>query len=331
MKLRMCEWASVRMCAGAFAMLFVCGTSTFAQDLLLVGNKQDANLSVIDASTGKTVKLIPTGIGPHEVAVSHDRKWAVVANYGARPAGNSLTLIDLAKLDTVRTISLGTFTRPHGIAFLPDSRTVAVTSETSRAVVLVDVVAGNVTGTIATDQQGTHMVSVSADGKRAYTANIGSGTATEIDLESQQALRRFDAGPQSEAVALSPDGKELWVGSNAAGTVSVFDLASSDKVATLAAPGVPIRVYFSPDGKRALVSSAQSGIVRIFDAATRNETAAIEVQGTPIGAVFSPDGSRAYVARNSANDIAVVDLSSMKVVANFATGTGPDAIAYVRR
>lgn len=329
--LRRCELANVRSVAIACGMLLLSTAAVPAQDLLLVGNKQDADLSVIDVTTGRTVKRIPTGIGPHEVAVSPDRKVAVVANYGAQPPGNSLTVIDLARLDVLRTISLETFTRPHGIAFLPDNRTVVVTSETARAVVLVDVSNGELTGIVQTDQQGTHMVSVSADGKRAYTANIGSGTATEIDLENQQALRRFDVAPQSEAIALSPDGKELWVGSNGAGTISVFQLGTATKVATLEAPGVPIRIYFSPDGTRALVSSAQAGVVRLFDTAARKETAAIGVQGTPIGAVFSPDGTHAYVARNSANDIAVIDLATMKLVASYATGNGPDAIAYVKR
>lgn len=315
----------------AWALVLVFAVSASAQDLLLVGNKQDANVSVINASTGATIKKIPTGIGPHEVAVSPDGKLAVVANYGAQPAGNSLTVIDLAKLDTVRTISLESFTRPHGIAFLPDNKTVAVTSETARAVVLVDVTTAAITGMIGTEQAGTHMVSVTADGKRAYTANIGGGTATEIDLENQQALRRFDVAPQAEAVAVSADGNELWVGSNAAGTVTVFDLKSGNRVAALQAAGVPIRVYFSPNGKQALVSSAQAGVVRLFDVGGRKETAAIDVQGMPIGAVFSPDGSRAYVARNAAHDIAVIDLKTLKVVGNYQTGTGPDAIAYVRR
>jgi YVTN family beta-propeller protein len=316
---------------GVSILLLCCTSMAFGQgsDLLLVGNKQDADLSVIEVTTGRTIKRIPTGEGPHEVAVSRDGKLAVVANYGAATPGNSLTVIDAKTLEVVRTVSLDNFTRPHGIAFMPDHRTVAVTSETSRAVVLVDVVAGTVSGSVATGQQGSHMVSVHADGKRAYTANIGSGTATALDLERRQAVQTFQIGPQSEAIALSPDARELWVGSNQAGTVSVFDVATSEQIARLDAPGVPIRVYFSPDGKRVLVSSAQASTVRFFDAVTRKQEAAITVQGTPIGAVFSPDGARAYVALTGANRIAVIHLKSMTVIASHETGAGPDGIAYL--
>ncbi|MGQ0815396.1 MAG: YVTN family beta-propeller repeat protein [Gemmatimonadota bacterium] len=311
------------------AMLVV--RPALAQDLLLVGNKQDADLSVIEVATGKTLKRIPTGVGPHEVAVSPDRELAVVANYGAQPAGNSLSVIDTGTLDVVRTISLDTFTRPHGLVFLPDNRTVVVTSETSRAIVIVDVVAGAITGHVATDQQGTHMVTVNAEGTRAFTANIGSGTASEVDLTNQALVRTLEVAPQAEAIALSPDGRELWVGSNGAGTVTVFDVAKGEKVATLPAAGVPIRVYFSPDGKLALVSSARAQTVRFFDTAERAEKAAVKVSGTPIGAVFSPDGSRAFVALTGADAVAVIDLKSFAVVGTFATGTGPDGIAYLQR
>lgn len=313
------------------AVLLLGAAPAEAQDLLLVGNKQDADVSVIDVKTGKTVKRIATGVGPHEIAISPNARIAVVANYGAQPAGNSLSVIDTRTLEVIRTISLDTYSRPHGVAFLPDNQTVAVTSETTRSVVLVNVNEGRITNVIATDEQGTHMVSVSADGRRAFTANIGSGSASEIDLENGALIRNFDVAPQAEAVNLTPDGKEVWVGSNGAGTVTVFDVATQEKIATLPAPGVPIRVYFSPDGGLALVSSAQAQTVRFFDARKRNEVAAIKVSGTPIGAVFAPDGTRAFVALTGANAVAVIDTRTFEIVASHPTGTGPDGIAYLRR
>lgn len=51
---------------------------------LLVLNKEDATLSIIDPATRKTVAQVPTGEGPHEIAASNDGKFAFVANYGAR-------------------------------------------------------------------------------------------------------------------------------------------------------------------------------------------------------------------------------------------------------
>ena len=48
-------------------------------------------------------------------------------------------VIDVPALKVVRTISLGEYQRPHGIVFLPGDSLVAVTSESSRNVVIVSV------------------------------------------------------------------------------------------------------------------------------------------------------------------------------------------------
>src|SRR5688500_12109071 len=85
---------------------------------LLVLNKSDNTVSLIDLATRKTVATVPTGIGPHEVAVSPDGKTAVIANYGAQIPGSSLTIIDIPGKQALKTIDLGEYRRPHGIVWL---------------------------------------------------------------------------------------------------------------------------------------------------------------------------------------------------------------------
>jgi DNA-binding beta-propeller fold protein YncE len=64
---------------------------------LVVLNKAEATASLIDLETGKVTSTLPTGQGPHEVAVSPDGTLALATNYGNREAeGGSLTLIDVA-------------------------------------------------------------------------------------------------------------------------------------------------------------------------------------------------------------------------------------------
>ena len=51
---------------------------------LLVLNKSDNTVSLINVATKTSVATIPTGAGPHEVAVSPNGKLAVIANYGTQ-------------------------------------------------------------------------------------------------------------------------------------------------------------------------------------------------------------------------------------------------------
>ncbi|MDQ3175691.1 MAG: hypothetical protein M3Q91_18600 [Acidobacteriota bacterium] len=155
-------------------------TSVAAADsgTLLVLNKSDNTVSLIDLASKKAVATIPTGVGPHEVAVSPDGKIAVIANYGTRQqSGSTLTVIDVPGKNPLKTIELGEYRRPHGITWLRD-REVAVTAEGSKALLIVDVNTGKVLSAVPTDQNVSHMVVVSPKHHRAFVANIGSGSVT---------------------------------------------------------------------------------------------------------------------------------------------------------
>ena len=199
--------------------------------MLLVGNKQDHDLSIIEVASGRTVARVPTGTGPHEVAVSPDGRWVVVADYGAQQPGSTLTVVDLEKLKdsaggaaaVAGTVQLGEYHRPHGIAFFPDGKRLAFTSEVARAVAIVDLEQRAVTGAIGTDAGGSHMLAMSADGKRIYTANIPDASVSVLDVESGKLLGKYSTGAATEGIAISTDGRELWVGSNDEGNVRVLD------------------------------------------------------------------------------------------------------------
>jgi len=113
-------------------------------DVLLVGNKSAHTLWALDLASGERQAEFETGIGPHEVEVSSDQRYAVVSNYGDREApGNTLTVIEWPSERVVRTIDLGADTRPHGMAFLTGHR-LAVTTEGSNSLLVVDVGLGTV-------------------------------------------------------------------------------------------------------------------------------------------------------------------------------------------
>src|SRR5688572_23665635 len=56
---------------------------------LLVLNKEEATLAIVDPASGAVAARVPTGDGPHEVAVSSDGALAFVTNYGAQAPGNT--------------------------------------------------------------------------------------------------------------------------------------------------------------------------------------------------------------------------------------------------
>src|SRR4051794_2395894 len=84
---------------------------------LIVGNKEENSLAIVDPDSGKVLATVPTGMGPHEVVVSADGKTAFVANYGPGPApGSTLSVIDLVGRREIRKFDLTPLSRPHGLA-----------------------------------------------------------------------------------------------------------------------------------------------------------------------------------------------------------------------
>lgn len=332
------------------ALMLICFSAASAADsgTLLVLNKSDNTVSLIDLRSKKVVANIPTGVGPHEVAVSPNGKLAVIANYGTGPQpGSTLTVIDVPGKKQLKTIDLGEYRRPHGITWLRGNE-IAVTVEGSKSLLVVDVETGKVLGSVVTDQNVSHMVAVSPKHKRAFVANIGSGSVTIIDLAERNKISDIKTGAGAEGIDISNDEKEVWVTNRAANTVSVIDVASLQITHTLESKDFPIRVKFVPGGKLAMVSNARSGDVAVFDAVTKKEVRRIPMQvkaneassssgrifnqfgqsPVPVGILMSPRLSHAFVANTNADIVTMIDLKTWQIVDRLTAGKEPDGLGY---
>jgi YVTN family beta-propeller protein len=300
---------------------------------LLVLNKSDATLVIVDPSTGKTVGRVPTGEGPHEVAVSTDGKYAFVGNYGAQTPGNTLSVIDLVAQKELRRVDLGPLRRPHGIAFADGK--VYFTAEVNRLIARYDPSSNQVDWLLGTGQGTTHMVLLSKDLSRIVTANIGSDSITVIErtqnpLNWNETVVPVGKGP--EGIDLSPDGKEVWTAHSRDGGVSIVDLATKKVAQTLDLHTKRSnRLKFTPDGKLVLITDLDAGELVVLDAAARKEVKRIALGKNPEGILIVPDGSRAYVAVSGANYVSVVDLKSLTESGRIQTGTDPDGMAWAVR
>jgi len=320
-----------------FFVLFVAfGTCVKAQNQLIVLNKSGNTAWQLDATTGEKVAEYATGIGPHEVDVSPDHSLAAVTNYGADEPGNTITLIDINEQEVIKTISLGEFKRPHGIEWFSDGKHLAVSAETRESVIIVNSENGEITKTIKTNQPGSHMVEISADEKRIFVPNLGSGTLSVLSIPEENLITTLATGEQSEGITLANNGREVWVTNRGNNTISVINTETHETDAELESSTFPIRAETSPNGKWVAVSNARSSTVTVFEVSSKKSLQTISTKtpgidnGVPIGLIFSSDSNRLYIANSNANQIVVVDTSSWKILETFETGDTPDGIAYIK-
>ena len=200
---------------------------------------------------------------------------------------------------------------------------VVITSETTRNVVLVNLVTG-ATEAIGTDAAGSHMVAVNAAGTRAWTANVGDNSVSELDLVARKLVRKVSVPSRPEGVAATPNGAEVWVGSNDTGAVTVISTATGQIVATLTGATFPYRLASSPDGSRMAVVDGQGGALRIADVATHAYVGSIPLSA-PRGVVIAADNRTAYVTL-AAGQLAVVDIRELRVLRTLAVQASPDGV-----
>jgi len=330
----------------AAALLLPAGQSRRPAGTVIVTNMNDHTATLLDAGSGTVLATLSTGEAPHEVAVSHDGRWAVVSNYGVRERpGTTLSVIDLDSLKVTRTIDLSPHRRPHGMAFLPGDSLLAVTSEASQAVLLVAFRDGRVASVVPTAGRASHMVALPPAGPPvAWTANIADGTVSRLQLDQPGTPRVTLVAKQPEGIAVSPDGSAVWVGSNGDKIVLVLDAATGQPVDTLSGFGMPYRIAVTPDGRTAVVTDPVKAEVRIVDAKTREQrfllsippdslvaTAEVPGSASPEGVTVSRDSRWAFVTLQGRNRVIAVDLSDGRIAWTGITGTWSDGVGYSPR
>jgi DNA-binding beta-propeller fold protein YncE len=85
---------------------------------LLVLEKDDRTLAIVDPVARKIVGRAPAGEDPHEVVVTDDGTTAYISNYGAFGAPHhTLSVVDLTGLKALPSVDLGPLLAPHGLHF----------------------------------------------------------------------------------------------------------------------------------------------------------------------------------------------------------------------
>ncbi len=299
---------------------------------LVVVNKRASTATIVDVGSGETLATLPTGNGPHEVAITKDGSRAVVTDYGGQTGGNSLTVIDVPGLRVEKTIELGRYTRPHGIAFLPGDSLVAVTSEDTRSVVVVRLADGAIVDAVSTEAGGSHMLALIASGERVYTGNISDDNVSELFLTDGDRTRTFAAPTQPEAIGVAPDGSEVWVGSNDKGTVSVIDVATGNLEEALDGFGWPYRILPTPDSRLVLIPDLRRNELRVVDRASRQMLGTIALPDSgPQGITLSADGKMVFQSLSQLGQVAIIDLEEMEVRGYVDVGDRPDGVAYTSK
>jgi DNA-binding beta-propeller fold protein YncE len=325
------------------ALLIACGFVPQARaDTVAVVCKSDFQLALVDPATEKVLVKLPTGLGPHEVAVSPDGRTAYVSNFGRYSvypagdtehdkAGHTITVIDLVDRKVKATFDLGTHTGPHGMTVSHDGKLIWVTTETPQSVLELDSAMGKILHVWNTNQERSHMIVATPNETKFYVTNTVSGSVSVVDRSTGE-VKVLSTGPGTEGIAISPDGKEVWAASRIDSKISIISTATDSIVAAFPSGGKgPKRMGFTPDGTQVWVTNPASNQATVFDARARELIGSLTLSKSPSGVYISSDGRHAFITNANANELTFIEVASRKILSTMPIGTDPDGVAWSAR
>lgn len=306
--------------------------------LLLVCNKGDRTLSIIDPEAGKEIAVVPEdGVTGHEVIASPDGKFAYVPIYGnsgvGKPGtdGSLIRVIDLKKHAIVGTIDFKKGVRPHCAQIGPKNHLLYVGTEIENSITVIDPKSLEVVDSLPTGQTESHMFALTSDGKTAYTANVGPGTVSVIDVEAKKVSKIIPISPKTQRISISPDDKWVFTADQTKPQLAVIDATMNEVVKRIDLPAVGYGTGITPDGSTLVIAIPKLHQVASVDLHKMAVTKTVDVPKTPQFVLIRPDGKVAYVSCDASKQVAAIDLATFKVQKMINAGAGADGLAWAAK
>jgi YVTN family beta-propeller protein len=308
-----------------------------AQPSLLVANQQSQDLSIIDPAADRQVAAVPEGgITGHEVAASPDGRTAYVPIYGnsgvGRPGtdGSNMVVIDIPTRKVIGNVDFGHGVRPHCVIYDHVSGLLYVTTELDKTVTIIDPKTLKIIGAIPTGQEQSHMLALSRDGKYGYTANVGPGTVSVLDMKARKTIAVIPVSGTTQRISISRDDSMVFTADQTQPRLAVIDTKTNQIRTWIPLPAIAYGTASTLDGRWLLVCMEPTNQVAVVDLKTLKVVRTIDVPHAPNEILPSPDGKLAYVSCPNSNQIAVIDLSQWKVRSLIDAGKYSDGLAWAR-
>ena len=326
------------LCAALMALAIVQAQaqSDKSGGMLVVTEKGAQSLAIIDPVAGKVLASVPEGgVTGHEVATSGDGRLAYVPIYGDSGVGlpgtdgRNMVVIDVASHKVTGNLDFGHGVRPHLPVWGADGL-LYVTTELDNTVTIVDPKTLQIVGSIPTSQPESHMLAISHDGLRGYTANVGPGTVSVLDLKARKTVAVIRISKETQRISISRDDRLVFTADQTKPQLAVIDTATNQVKSWVPLPGLGYGSAPTPDGRWLLIALPDAARVAVIDLSAMKVARTVDVPPAPQAILVRPDGKVAYTSCDRSHQVAEIDLTTWKVTRLISTGKSPDGMAWAR-
>jgi DNA-binding beta-propeller fold protein YncE len=329
---------SIRFAVVVLVCSFVVPFLHGQQARLLVAQKGEDSLAIVDPVAGTVVASVAEGgTTGHEVTASPDGKFAYVPIYGnsgvGRPGtdGSKIVVIDVAAQKVVGTLDFGYGVRPHLPVFGPKDGLLYVTTELDHTITIIDPKVLKIVGSIPTGQAESHMLALSHDGQRGYTANVGPGTVSVLDVPGRKLLKTIPISSNTQRISISNDDRWVFTADQSKPQLAVIDTHRNEVSRWIPLEAIGYGTVPTLDGKWLLVTMPAISKVAVVDLTTMKVVRTVETPADPEELLAQPGGKTVWVSSVLSHTVAELNLGTWTIKRKIVMGRNSDGVAWAGR
>ncbi|PKL99087.1 MAG: hypothetical protein CVV19_08985 [Gammaproteobacteria bacterium HGW-Gammaproteobacteria-9] len=265
---------------------------------------------------------------------------AAATAYVSNEKDDSISVIDLDKMETVETLQVGM--RPRGLTLSHDNKLLYICASDSDTVQVMDLATRQIIKTVVDVDKEEVLaqidvgvepegMAVSPDGKWAVNTSETTNMLHWIDTSTNELVDNTLVDQRPRHVEFTKDSKQLWASAEIGGTVSVVDVDKREilKTLTFKIKGVhpdkvqPVGIKLSSDGKYAFVALGPANHIAVVDAKTYEVLDYLLVGRRVWHMAFNPDESLLLTTNGVSGDVSVIDVAKLKVTKSIKVGRYP--------
>ena len=302
--------------------------------LLAVANQKEHSVEMVDVATRKIAWTVSVGVNGHELAASPDGKTVYVPIYGnsgvGKPGtdGSTLDVVDVAS-HKVTTWDLGRPLRPHKPVMGPDGM-LYVTGELAEAVLIIDPKTGKVVGEVPTGAKESHILAMTKDGKLGFTANVGPGSVSILDMKAKKTLAVLPVSKTVQRMSISNDEKFAFTSDETIPRIAVIDVKQKRVARWVDTGGISYVTQPTADGKYLLAAESTKdgkGLLEVISISKWEVVKSYPLVARQNGG-FLIHGDKIYLSEPLAGTIQVIDAKTLKLDQPIMMSLGVDGLTW---
>jgi len=172
------------------------------------------------------------------------------------------------------------------------------------------------------------MFVISPDGRRAYTANVGAGSVSVLDLKKRGLITTIPVAKTVQRISMSPDGSRVYTHDQDAPRIAVIDTATNKISSWIELPTSVYASATTPDGRWLLGLNREQRLY-VIDVQNWKVVHTFDMPKSSSEILIRPGGDVAYISGTGAGKIAVVDLHTWTMQPPIELTPGVDGLAWL--